>query len=61
MSEELLEKFIEEYIKLAFDQPINLINESASHHIDSEGFVIISDIISSGHDRKDASRKDYFS
>ena len=54
-------KFIEEYIKLAFDQPFNLINESASHHIDSEGIVKISDIISSGHDRKDASRKDYFS
>ena len=40
-------KFIEEYIKLAFDQPFNLINESASHHIDSEGIVKISDIISS--------------
>lgn len=52
-------KFIDKYIKINFDKPFILIDESAAHHINIDGLVKEADMIASGHDRKDAIKNDY--
>lgn len=52
-------KFIDENIKIMFDNIYDLKNEGASHHSAYGGIIQIADRIAAGHDRKDANRKNY--
>lgn len=54
-------KFIDEEIKINFEEVYKLIDESAGHHNSKEGIVKLADIIASGHDRKDAKINEYAS